>query len=39
MIDIARIREQPDRVRELCRQKNVDAPIDEVLALDEKRRT
>ncbi len=38
MLDIAVIRESPDRVRELCLQKNVDAPINQILALDETRR-
>jgi seryl-tRNA synthetase len=38
MLDIALIRENPTRVRELCLQKNVDAPIDTVLELDERRR-
>lgn len=38
MLDIAVIRENPDRVRELCLQKNVDALIDQILALDEMRR-
>lgn len=38
MLDIALIRENPTRVRELCLQKNVDAPIDSILALDEQRR-
>jgi len=38
MLDITVIRENPARVKELCLQKNVDAPIDEILALDETRR-
>lgn len=38
MLDIAVIRENPDRVRQLSLQKNVDAPIDRILALDEQRR-
>lgn len=39
MLDIALIRENPTRVKELCLQKNVDAPIDAVLVLDEQRRS
>ena len=38
MLDIALIRENPERVRELCHQKNVDAPVDAILELDERRR-
>lgn len=38
MLDIAVIRENPARVKELCLQKNVDVPIDDILALDETRR-
>jgi len=38
MLDIAVIRENPERARELSRQKNVEAPIDQILALDETRR-
>lgn len=38
MLDIALIRENANRIKELCLQKNVDAPIDQVLELDEKRR-
>jgi seryl-tRNA synthetase len=38
MLDIAVIRENPDRVKVLCLQKNVDAPIDQILTLDETRR-
>jgi seryl-tRNA synthetase len=38
MLDIALIRENPARVRELCHQKNVDAPIDMILELDQRRR-
>ncbi len=38
MLDIALIRENPTRVKDLCLQKNVDAPIDAVLHLDEERR-
>ena len=39
MLDIAVIRENPTRVKDLCLQKNVDAPIEEVLRLDEERRS
>ncbi|MDQ3657672.1 MAG: serine--tRNA ligase [Chloroflexota bacterium] len=38
MLDINVIRQNPERVRDLCRQKNVDAPVDDILALDETRR-
>jgi seryl-tRNA synthetase len=38
MLDITLIRENPERVRELCQQKNVNAPINEVLELDQRRR-
>ncbi len=38
MLDITLIRENPARVKELCLQKNVEAPIDEILALDDTRR-
>jgi seryl-tRNA synthetase len=38
MLDISVIRENPARVRELSLQKNVDAPIEEIVALDERRR-
>lgn len=38
MIDIKLIRDDPERVRALARQKNVEAPIDEILSLDEQRR-
>jgi seryl-tRNA synthetase len=39
MLDIALIRENPARIKELSLQKNVDAPVDDILQLDEKRRT
>jgi seryl-tRNA synthetase len=38
MLDIALIRENPERVHELCLQKNVNAPIDAILELDQQRR-
>jgi seryl-tRNA synthetase len=38
MLDIAVIREQPDLVRELCAQKNVDVPVDRIIELDTERR-
>jgi seryl-tRNA synthetase len=38
MLDIDIIRSDAERVRELCLQKNVDAPIDEILELDALRR-
>lgn len=38
MLDIHLIREQPDLVKEGAAKKNVDAPIDEILALDAQRR-
>ncbi len=38
MIDIKLIRDDPERVRTLIRQKNIDPPIDEILVLDERRR-
>jgi seryl-tRNA synthetase len=38
MLDINVIRDNPGRVRELCLQKNVDAPIDQILELDTHRR-
>ncbi len=38
MLDITVIRDNPARVKKLCLQKNVDAPIDDILALDETRR-
>ena len=38
MLDIHAIRENPRRVRELSLQKNVDVPVDEIVALDDRRR-
>ena len=38
MLDIAFIREHPDAVKEALRKLNTDAPIDDILALDRKRR-
>ena len=38
MLDIAVIRENPARVKELCLQKNVDVPVDAILNLDHRRR-
>lgn len=38
MLDIRIIRENPGRVRAGCMAKNVDAPIDDILRLDEERR-
>ena len=38
MLDTTVIRDNPARVKKLCLQKNVDAPIDDILALDETRR-
>ena len=38
MLDIRLIREEPERVRQLVATKNVDAPIDEILRIDESRR-
>ncbi len=38
MIDIKLIRDDPHRVRALSRQKNVEAPVDRILSLDERRR-
>ncbi|MDQ3542183.1 MAG: serine--tRNA ligase, partial [Chloroflexota bacterium] len=38
MIDIKLIRDEPERVRTLSRQKNVDPPVDQILSLDERRR-
>jgi len=38
MIDLNFIRENTDEVREALRKLNTEAPIDEILALDEKRR-
>ena len=38
MLDIKLIRNEPDKVREAMRRRGEEAPIDEVLALDERRR-
>lgn len=38
MLDIAFIREHPDVVREALRHLNMEAPIDDILALDRRRR-
>lgn len=38
MIDINLIREDPERIRILSRQKNVEASVDEILSVDERRR-
>lgn len=38
MLDLRLIREQPDLVREALRKLNTEAPIDEILELDERRR-
>lgn len=38
MIDIQLIRDDPERVREAARVKNIDAPIDQILQLDQRRR-
>jgi seryl-tRNA synthetase len=38
MLDLRLIREHPDLVREALRKLNTEAPIDEILALDERRR-
>src|SRR5690606_27243555 len=39
VLDIKLIRNEPDKVREAMRRRGEDAPIDEVLALDEQRRS
>jgi seryl-tRNA synthetase len=39
MLDIKYIRENPDKVKAACKNKNVDADIDALLALDAERRT
>ena len=39
MLDLSFIRENPDQVREALVKLNTDAPIDEILALDEERRS
>ncbi len=38
MIDIQLVRDSPERVRQLSAQKNVEVPVEEILALDERRR-
>ncbi|MCS7260685.1 MAG: serine--tRNA ligase [Anaerolineae bacterium] len=38
MLDIAFIRAHPEAVKEALRKLNTDAPIDEILALDQRRR-
>lgn len=38
MLDIQLVRDDPEAVRAAARAKNVDAPIDEILRLDAKRR-
>lgn len=38
MIDIQLVRDDPERVRLAARQKNVDAPIDHIIAIDQRRR-
>ncbi|MBN1483989.1 MAG: serine--tRNA ligase, partial [Chloroflexia bacterium] len=38
MLDIQLIRERPDFVKEQIRRLRAEAPIDEILALDESRR-
>lgn len=39
MLDLRMIRQDPERVKQALRTKGEEAPIDEVLALDEKRRS
>ena len=39
MIPLQRIREEPDAIREGARLKGEDAPVDEILALDDRART
>jgi seryl-tRNA synthetase len=39
MLDLRLIRENPDQVREAIRRLNTDAPIDDILELDEQRRS
>lgn len=39
MLDLRMIRQDPERVKQALKTKGEDAPIDEVLALDEKRRS
>ncbi|MDZ4831816.1 MAG: serine--tRNA ligase [Phycisphaerae bacterium] len=38
MIDLKQLRENPDRFRNGCRDKNMSVDVDRLLALDEKRR-
>jgi len=38
MLDMAVIRENPDRVRELCARKNVDVDVAHIVGLDDQRR-
>jgi seryl-tRNA synthetase len=38
MLDMSLIREQPDMVKQAMRDLNTDAPIDDILALDARRR-
>jgi len=38
MLDIKFIRENPEKVKEGCKKKNVDCDIDKILELDEKKR-
>ena len=38
MIDLRRIRENPDKVKEALRSLQAEAPIDEIIVLDETRR-
>ena len=38
MLDLAMIREHPDDVRRAMALRHVDAPIDDILALDARRR-
>jgi seryl-tRNA synthetase len=39
MLDLRLIREQPDLVRDAVRRLNTEAPLDEILSLDEQRRS
>ncbi len=39
MLDLRLIREQPDMVRDALRRLNTDAPLDDILQLDEQRRS
>ena len=38
MLDIDRIRKEPDRVREALAKREAEADIDEILAVDQQRR-